>query len=657
MTSKKVDPAHVRPNKNDFNKDSANSDNVFSNSGEGYLSDPEITSDEDIIVEGVRHALEEKGLPADESETLRFIVQKSVKTVADLRKAKSIIMKHSNLFTASDNDKIRNSKLKMNATNKDKGSSDEEIFKTTHRFEDGRIAEEIFIPDKGPAFLLYTPEPESWENKNELCENGLTIKPRPVDGKLIEALTLPDGVEEYGSTSELIAEIEKFSELYDPTSEGPIMKVWLRIALVSHVSREIFTGNIEKFASILRVTGTSESGKRRALTVMRMLVYRGMFFLKTTKVPTLFRAIEPWHGTLILDEADLANDSDSSEFIEYLNARATGTVIPRYSSNKDKVELWVDFGNTIVATRKAYNDDGVNSRTIAMKAEQTVKDIDLIPTPEWIEKGRQIQRKLLLWRLRHLAKIYDGTIKLPSKITMKDIQSFRVKEAFLILSALNKEESSLLDDISEIAKEIDNRLVEERSSSPTGLILSAVYGALADRKELQPDGTDYRIDLEMKFEREDITYPLTLKGISEGLGGSFSSSEIARYWRGLGQTVKNQERVDGKKYKGLVLIHDPRRLDREFKKYVVDSSPQLEKIYKKQSRIDISSAGTSGTSGPSDAKIDESVPDGPVVPSEHTSKDEISENDKSTTAKADVTEPKVNGTNTPPSGKAGGGEE
>ena len=581
----------------------------------GFLSDPGIKSDRDIVIGAIRHLLEWNGLPTEERETLTYINTKEFKTAADLRKAKSILTKHGKFFAPSDNDKIRNTKLTKDIIDKNKKGSESEIFKTTHRFEDGRIAEEIYISDKGAAFLIYTPEPEAWEIKAELNENGLKIKPRAVDSKLIETLTLPDGVEEYGSTSDLIREMESFSELYDHVNEGPIMKVWIRIALATHINREIFEGNIEKYASILRITGTSESGKRRNLTVMRMLVYRGMFFLKTTKVPTIFRAIEPWQGTLILDEADLANDSDSSEFIEYLNARATGTVIPRYSSEKDKVELWVDFGNTIVATRKAYNDDGVNSRTIAMRAEQTTKDIDLIPPPEWIERGRQIQRKLLLWRLRHLAKIYGGTIKIPSKITMKDIQSFRVKEAFLILSALSEEEPSLLDDILEIAKEIDKRLVEERSSSPTGLILSVIYGAIIEAKELILDGTDFRIDLEKQVDKEEIIYPLTLKIISEALGNAYSSSEIARYWRGLGQTVKDQERVEGKKYRGLVLIHDPKRLDREFKKYVVSATYQLEKIYQKQNDIDVYNSGTSGTSG---TKAKKSVPDVPDVPPENT---------------------------------------
>ena len=519
------------------------------------------------------------------------------------------------------------------------GKEDGTRLETSIELPDGRIAEEIATRD-GEAFVVYDPGTDTVTQATELCVGGAMIRPVPLDDKIRKTLTLADGVEEYSSTVSLLGEMEDLARIFDPVKETAMWKMWIRGGLTSWILGPIFAAPVEKYATIFRTPGTSESGKGRALTVCRYLFYRSMFFQKTHRVPSLFRAIDPWQGTLVLDEADVRDDSESADFIQFLNARATGSVIPRYSTEIDDNRYFVSFGNTILATRKAYTDDGVNSRTAPLSAEATTKDVDLIPPKGWLERAMALQRKLLLWRLRHVARIRRGELVLPTRLPLEGVRSFRVREAFLVLSTLAEEEPSLSADIRSIARELERRLVVERAASPTGLILSDVYGRLSDEWGPVPDGTEFRVqrtwaEKDDKGEERRRVEVLTLGKLSEALGKAFSPSEIARFWRGLGQTTKAQDRVDGRRQKGIILVSDPARLEREFRKYVVGAESLLPLFGLRlddfdpitpssggvpESPRDISSAGTSGTAGTAPRLVPtESVPLVLAVPAEPVS--------------------------------------
>jgi len=503
----------------------------------------------------------------------------------------------------------------------EKGQDGEEIqFETFIELLDGRIAEEILCED-GERFVLYDPITDSGTIVTEINVNELRFRPLPISTELRGALTLADGIEEYGTTSELLKEMEKLAlEVYDPVNEGAIFQMWIRGALSSWILGPIFEKRLEKFASVFRITGPSESGKGRVLTVCRNLFHRPLYFLKTTRVPSLFRAISPWQGTLILDEADLSDSTETADFVQFLNARATGSTIPRYSTEIDDNRYFMSFGNTVLATRKAYSDDGLNSRTVPLSAEATTDPdhFPLIPPDEWARQCKPLQRKLLLWRLRMIARIRRGEVVLPSTLAIPGIRSFRVREAFLVLASL-KEEPQLVDDMACIAKELEARLVIERSISPEGLILNIVYNAIEDASwEIKPDGVAFHLEQEYETqsgdERINEIRPLTLKSVSESLNKAFSPSEVSRYWRALGQTVKARDRFEKRLWRGVLLISNPKRLDREFAKFVVDAQSKAPK-FSAQKSLDI----CAGSEQPEQVEQNtglppESVPPVPLVP-------------------------------------------
>jgi hypothetical protein len=449
---------------------------------------------------------------------------------------------------------------------------------------DGRIAEEILTPT-GPRFLVYTPEPESWVVASSVVAEGEEVLPRPVPRGLRESLLLADEVEEYGSTGQLLADLEAWGlEAFDPGKEGLIFRLWVRLALASWLLDAFYPGAGDRYAPVLPSIGPPESGKGRLLLVLRYLSYRSLYLLKTTRVPSIFRALEGWGGTLILDEADLGTSTEASEFIEFLNARAYGVPIIRYSTDGDRLSYFQSFGMTVLATRRAYEDAGFNSRTVPLMAEVTskVSDIDLVATPEWIERGRVLLRKLLLWRLRHIHLIRAGEIRLPTRADFPKVEAFRVRAAVLPLLALKDEEPEIARDLGALAAEIQARLVTERADSPEGVLLGFVHDRLgAEGFEVVREGSGYKVEetrIELTADEGPITYrvPLTVRGVSEALGKELPIRTVSRLWRAIGQTIKPRARYPEKLYASLLIISDPQRLEREFARFVPDAQPKAD---------------------------------------------------------------------------------
>lgn len=447
---------------------------------------------------------------------------------------------------------------------------------------DGRFAEEILLP-AGPAFLVYTPDPESWRVAPTVTVEGEEVFPRPIEPGLRDSLMVPSGVDEYADTETLIRDAERWAlEAYDPRKEGPIFRLWVRLAIASWLLDAFYPRGSDRYAPVLPAVGPPESGKGRLLLVSRFLTYRSLYMLKTTRVPSIFRALEGWNGTLILDEADLSSSTEASEFVEFLNARAYGVPIIRYSSDSNRMTYFQSFGLTVLAIRKSYLDAGFNSRTIPLRAELTDKssEIDLVASKEWIERGRALQRRLLLWRLRHLAAVRAGTVRLPSRVSFPKVEGFRVRAAVLPLLALGTAEPVLSRDLAALVAEIQVRLTVERADSPEGILLGHVYDRLGSEGfTLVREGRGHAIE-ERRTETSgaegpvNFQTPLTLRGVSENLGRELSSRDVSRLWRAVGQEIKARVRRPERLYSGVLLVTDPERLDREFRRFVPDAEPR-----------------------------------------------------------------------------------
>jgi hypothetical protein len=140
----------------------------------------------------------------------------------------------------------------------------------------------------------------------------------------------------------------------------------------------------ERYAPILPALGPPEAGKGRLLTVCRQFFYRSILFQKTKRVPSIFRTLQPYHhATLLLEEADLDESTESADLVEFLNSRASGHPAVRWSTETERAHWFLNLGYTILAIRRPYEDAGLTSRTIPFPAESTGKDLPLVAPMEF----------------------------------------------------------------------------------------------------------------------------------------------------------------------------------------------------------------------------------------------------------------------------------
>lgn len=120
---------------------------------------------------------------------------------------------------------------------------------------------------------------------------------------------------------------------YDPCDKDNALKLETLIAITSWIldkeKPRLPIAGIGVFAVILPIRGPSGTGKNRLANLLRFLTYHPFFDVSTHRIPSLYRPLDIWKGTLVLDEADLRSTGETSELIHFLNSRATGTPIGR----------------------------------------------------------------------------------------------------------------------------------------------------------------------------------------------------------------------------------------------------------------------------------------------------------------------------------------
>jgi len=496
---------------------------------------------------------------------------------------------------------------------------EEEKKYSTYLETDNKIVEEVMDPaTSSPRFVVYDMLADKYEYQSSFMSGSDEIYPLPMEEGEARSLGIAGGVMEYGSLADLRKEMLDWAlKEFDPVTNRELFELVVNLALTSWLT-EWQEGFGEKFLPLIQAVGPSETGKKRFLTVMRYLYYRSVYTLKTTKVPSLFRLMEKWRGTLILDEADLDDSTLSAEFVQFINSRADGVPITRYSSEDDVNRWFYSFGYTILAMRKTFVDDGAQSRCLKYVSEgtNTPSDYNLIPPKEWVQKGEELRQKLMMFRLRALSRPH----KFPTQLIIEGITSFRVREAVLMLYALEETDPTITADIPRILRVLQKQTIEERSGSIEGLILNTVYGQLTDDDTgVRKRGVDWLIEKshisvvskgegEKGVEKEWFEQ-LTLSYVAKSLGDCMSASEIARYWRGLGQNILSQLKIAGRRIRGVMLVKDPKRLQKEFRKYVVDA----EDISSKFEDVKQVSLEEIGEAGPTHSEATKVPPEEPEM--------------------------------------------
>lgn len=274
--------------------------------------------------------------------------------------------------------------------------------------ETGEIVEMVYRKDEHrTAFVRF--EDGAWTIEPSFTlPSGEKLVPYAPDNNLLahEVVLLPSEPEEYRSEEELVQEVRAFIHRY--VDLPPLFEEMAAYYI-------LFTWIYDAFNEVpyLRVRGDYGSGKSRFLLTVGSLVYKPIFASGASTVSPIFRILDAFRGTLIIDEGDFKASDEQAEIVKILNnGNARGFPVLR-SEITPKKEInptaYAVFGPKLVATRGFFEDRALESRCLTEEmGGRSLRDDIPLNLPERLkDEALHIRNKLLLFRFRNLRKERD----------------------------------------------------------------------------------------------------------------------------------------------------------------------------------------------------------------------------------------------------------
>ncbi|MCU1231000.1 MAG: hypothetical protein JWO97_3884 [Acidobacteria bacterium] len=205
---------------------------------------------------------------------------------------------------------------------------------------------------------------------------------------------------EYGEEADLLGRIREYLRRYVDLSPG-----FEEIATYY----VLFTWLYDAFHEVpyVRVRGGYGSGKTRFLLTVGSLCRLPIFASAASTVSPLFRLLDSFRGTLILDEGDLKHSDMQNELIKILNnGNAQGFPVLRTEVSRQKEfdpRAYHVFGPKLIATRGFFQDRALESRCLTedLRSGALRAEIPLNLDERHRADALALRNQLLLFRLRN----------------------------------------------------------------------------------------------------------------------------------------------------------------------------------------------------------------------------------------------------------------
>lgn len=327
----------------------------------------------------------------------------------------------------------------------------------------------LFLPDEcRTQFAVCTEGETQVAPYVDVPELGRIVPYSPTNNLLTHGVVLfPRAVESYGSESGLIDEVRVFIHKYADLSSS------FEEAATYYV---LLTWVYDSFSEVpyLRIKGDFGSGKSRCLLTIGSICYKPMFVSGASTVSPMFRIIDSFRGTLILDESDFRFSDEKAEIVKILNnGNAVGFPVLRSEVTPTKEfnpRAFAVFGPKIIASRAFFDDPALESRCITetMTGLPPRADIPLSLPRSFHAEALQLRNKLLSYRFRSAASHRD--------LSSERIQGAeaRVAQVFApLLSVIH--DRAAKDRIVAIARGQATSLKSDRDSSVEAQILDIMW--------------------------------------------------------------------------------------------------------------------------------------------------------------------------------------
>jgi hypothetical protein len=235
----------------------------------------------------------------------------------------------------------------------------------------------------------------------------------------------------------------------------------------------------------LRVIGDWGSGKTRFLQVVGSVCFRPIFASGATTPSPIFRILDKFQGTLVMDEADFKDSSAWVEMVKILNnGYRPGFPVLRAEKEDGK---WYPrgyqvFGPKLIATRAPFRDEALESRCLTTEMMPlTRQEIPRVLPPSFDSEVNHLRAQLLTFRLANLIKLKGRTFG--NELLEPNLQP-RLQEILIPLKVMLNGDESMVHSLATFIRRLQERLFVRRRESAAGRVLAAMMELYAEGEEL-----------------------------------------------------------------------------------------------------------------------------------------------------------------------------
>jgi len=316
-------------------------------------------------------------------------------------------------------------------------------------------------------FIRYNFATGQWDNYIKEIPVRKDLLLVPLNDDLItskNAVRLPMVPLQYGSEKALYMTIKHFIHRYLGVS-------YFYEQLASYYV--MFTWVYDKFKTVpyLRALGDYGTGKTRFLLTIGSLCYRPILASGATTVSPIFRMIDKYRGTLIVDEADFKNSEAHAEIVKIFNVGYQNdfpVIRSELINNRYEPVGYQVYGPKLAATRKRFGDTALESRCITEDMEFKGRpDIPTdLPSTFW-DEAQIIRNMLLQWRFDK----YRNIQLRPERIN-ESIEP-RLNQVMMPLASII-EDQKMLSELRMFAEQYNKNIIVERNSLLEAEVLQVI---------------------------------------------------------------------------------------------------------------------------------------------------------------------------------------
>jgi len=390
------------------------------------------------------------------------------------------------------------------------------------------LAEEVWDGRRAPRYCVHGFNSTKFDYLDEISLGETDGKGRPIVYRPVYNSHLTEGVVTlpteptpctFDQAVETVLKFTGNTRYFDPVDQGELFDLMGFMTMGSWFldrmtpKTPIPVGGMGRFAPILIFRGGSGRGKNRGMGVLRFVSYHPYFDLSKTAVPSLFRPLDLWRGTLLMDEADFARSDADSDLIHFLNARAQGTPITRqHPTDAARFDTFYSFGLTILGQRRHFRDDATENRAVPFYAEKTDLRIPTVEPDDMVVEGLKIQNMLLYLRLAYWDKF-----EIDKEFWLDEITDPRLMAALLPVIEMSKFAPTVMNLVTSTAKAVEAVKVRQKAASEDGVITNFLWDKVSEGLYATHNGVWYVVDHVESHEKDEVVYALTTSLIAENL--------------------------------------------------------------------------------------------------------------------------------------------